>query len=896
MEVEIDGRTANTAANMRYRGLGMVSANNSSRLLLDYRHQQPQAYQELLQLLFGSAGLGISHLKLEMGSDINSSSGTEPSLMRRADEAADARRGAGFRLAADAKAINPDLTLDLLWWGEPLWVSQAANVHRARYAWYKANLDAAWQQYGLRFDYVSAVQNERGADLAWIKYLAAQLKAETGCPYPYGDIRIVAGDEVCTWNLADRMLEDPDLRQAIDVVGSHYTSWSSPAAQELARVWGKELWFSEGCPPMAHAAGIWRHEGSGGGLGGINGVLDIANRFITMYPGGRMTLCQFQPAVAAYYDGVSYCHKQFIAACDPWSGYYHLDSGYFMALHFARFFRLGWTFIDSACQADGRPGGDGHALVDATHCFMTAADPASGDYSMVITNTTAAPLTYQVRVSSLQQAAAPLQVWETRGPDFDAAGAAGPGQPDQPDPAANYFRLVDRLVPVPVAGQDSGPAAAAGDSSPPAAHAWSLVVKPWSMVTITTLQLERPRLDQAPESARTVLALPYSDDFRYAGEPGGYLAARGQAPRYTTDQGGAFEVGLVDGQPALVQQITPDIRAKEWGWTPDPTTNLGDDRWFNYRVTARVRFDQSGTPGTLSASQPAPTVASQPAAALDPAAVALPPVPYVGLGLRYIQANAGPSGWWIRLAQDGQWSLCKHSEVLASGSLLQAGGPADNLIRFDPAGWTTLAIEAREAGVAAWVNGVPVVRLAASPGSGLPGAGRAALYSSWHRNCFRDLQITPLEGCLPAIRRLDDTDLACTYAGPWRHDTMAGFRHYRRTLANGTAGARLTVIFNGTGVALLGEQPGDGVVSLELDGHSIEPACRLSRTSPREVAWCRFGLPGQAHRLVLTVLEGSFSLDSLEITGDPAAPVASHPAGPGASQAGGTGGSNGSQP
>ncbi len=57
--------------------------------------------------------------------------------MRTEDEKADVTRGAAYQLAADAKKINPDLTLDMLWWSEPKWVSDASDVYAARYKWYK---------------------------------------------------------------------------------------------------------------------------------------------------------------------------------------------------------------------------------------------------------------------------------------------------------------------------------------------------------------------------------------------------------------------------------------------------------------------------------------------------------------------------------------------------------------------------------------------------------------------------------------------------------------------------------------------------------------------------------------------------------------------------------------
>ena len=135
--VTIDGGRANLKKNMLYKGNGMVSANNSSRLLIDYKQQHPEIYARLLRYLFGSEGLGINHLKLEMGADIDSSSGTEPCVKRTEDEKADVTRGAGYILAHDAKEVNPDLTLDMLWWSEPLWVTQDADVYAARYKWYK---------------------------------------------------------------------------------------------------------------------------------------------------------------------------------------------------------------------------------------------------------------------------------------------------------------------------------------------------------------------------------------------------------------------------------------------------------------------------------------------------------------------------------------------------------------------------------------------------------------------------------------------------------------------------------------------------------------------------------------------------------------------------------------
>lgn len=321
VNIKIDGSKANTSENFLYRGQGMISCNGSSRLLLDYKEKNSESYNKILEHLYGKNGLKFTHFKVEMGADVNTSSGTEPATMRYEDEKADVTRGAGFQLAADIKKINPDVTLDMLWWSEPKWVSDSSDVYAVRYKWYKQTLDAAYETYGLVFDYVSANQNERAVDTDWIKYLSKALKNEKDCPYDYSEIKIVAADECGTWGISRLMMKNKELCDAVDVIGSHYTSFADDTTKKLAEEYGKELWFSEGSSPMNYAQSAYRFDEGNSGLTGLNGVLDIANRMITMVSGGYMTLYEYQPAVAGYYDGVTYCHKQLINACTPWNGY-----------------------------------------------------------------------------------------------------------------------------------------------------------------------------------------------------------------------------------------------------------------------------------------------------------------------------------------------------------------------------------------------------------------------------------------------------------------------------------------------------------------------------------------------------------------------------------------------
>lgn len=78
-DIHTDQGDANT-----FKGFGYLNCNNSSRLLLDYKWQQPEAYQAVLHTLFGGPHPLMRMLKVKLGADANTSSGTEPSPKRSA--------------------------------------------------------------------------------------------------------------------------------------------------------------------------------------------------------------------------------------------------------------------------------------------------------------------------------------------------------------------------------------------------------------------------------------------------------------------------------------------------------------------------------------------------------------------------------------------------------------------------------------------------------------------------------------------------------------------------------------------------------------------------------------------------------------------------------------------
>lgn len=804
MNMKIDTENHTVTENKLWRGMGMVSGNNSSRLLLDYKSQNPKQYQELLELIFGDKGCAVQHLKIEMGADINSSSGTEPCTMRTPDEKADVTRGAGFILAADAKKVNPNLTLDMLWWSEPLWIEREnglksgvqlpkEKIYENRYLWYRENLLAAYETFGLKFDFVSATQNERSWDPEWIIYLSNHLKSDSKAPYDFSKIKIVAGDEVCTWNQANLMAENKELFDAIDVIGSHYTYWSNETVQTLCEN-GKEVWMSEGSSPMGYAKSVSRYDGNGSGLNGLNGVLDVANRIITMYAAGKMTLYEFQPVVAAYYDGVTYCHKQLISAQTPWSGYYELDPGFFMTLHFSRFIKRGWLMLDQASYADGHAAGDGHALGGATYSCLSACDPKTGDWSSVITNTTENPIKYTFELKNDDKK---LWLYET-----------------------GSWKKSDTLKKSPVKIKDSR---------------CKIIIKPNSIVTLSTINInpleEALSLSSVSEKDDEVLALPYEDDFSYSDD---FLSERGGAPLYTTDEGGAFEVIEEDGQKILQQKILLENKAREWGGSPDPVTNLGDDRWFNYSVQIEGRFDTSD----LSEKN------------------------YIGIGGRYNLPDSGKNGIWLKLQANGKWDLMRNSQSVKKGNI-EAFSKDDKWQKE----WHKLSLSFEGMSISAFIDDEKMCDFELGLGEkvSLQGAGRAAIYSAYRKNCYKNLKITPLDEKY-YITRFDNLDSVFTYDDktPWEHSLMDSFKCYKRTVSKGQKGSSFTLTFYGSAFILTGNSEKGAGIKVTLDGKEYE-IIKVGKTGNREALYYSGDLKEGKHKAEITILAGSLNLDGAEI-------------------------------
>ncbi|XOQ13495.1 MAG: Galactosylceramidase [Shouchella clausii] len=265
--ISIDGEDVDP--HNRFKGFGTVSANNTTRLLIDYKDEYPEKYWQIMNQLFDNeTGAGLAHVKVELGADVDSSSGTEPATMRYVDEPANVVRGAGFQFAADAKTINPDITTEILRWGEPRWTWSGAanNEYENRYQWYKQTIDAVYEEYGFKLDYVGISQNERAInhngriEVEWLKYFTARIKEEPNYESDYKDIKLVAADGYRdTASISQTLLDHPELIDEIDVISSHYGLTGSAELAHLQKKVSaegkepKEVWVSEGIAPMINA-------------------------------------------------------------------------------------------------------------------------------------------------------------------------------------------------------------------------------------------------------------------------------------------------------------------------------------------------------------------------------------------------------------------------------------------------------------------------------------------------------------------------------------------------------------------------------------------------------------------------------------------------------------------
>lgn len=326
---------------LTFKGFGVLTANSTSAVLLDYKAQHPEEYARLLRILFGGDNPIMNHVKIEMGNDRNNSTGPDPATMRTADEEANVRRHPGFQLAADAKRLNPDLKVSILRWNAPGWVEDNDDI----YTWYKNTILAAHREYGYMIDYVNPGVNEHTADLEWTKEFSERVRTDStgyvsddrrlagfrkGERKQFNQIETVISDEVSVGTFGDEMIDDEELREAVGASGYHYNTHDDGAGNftALAEEHNEQIWNSEAQATFSNAS-FRRYNNTadpateGTGIGGNGSALEMANTIVKGFVNSRRSHFIYQPAIGSFYEGGQYSYKELVSARDPWSGWIH---------------------------------------------------------------------------------------------------------------------------------------------------------------------------------------------------------------------------------------------------------------------------------------------------------------------------------------------------------------------------------------------------------------------------------------------------------------------------------------------------------------------------------------------------------------------------------------------
>ena len=356
-EVVIDG----DSPGLTYEGIGAVSAGASSRLLIDY----PEPYRsDILDFLFKPGfGASLQHFKFELGGDMNSTCGTEPSFARTRKEMLFPKkkyfeRGYEGWMAQETKKRNPDIFFDVLQWGAPGWFDGGFySKDNADYV--VAYIQGAKKFLDIDIDYCG-LWNEKHIPNQSRNYVVNFLKPalqEAGL----NGVQIAGNDMYCNspehhrpWSYAEELWADAELREAIDIVGYHYLETeATPETKAL----GKPIWESE----ASVMTGDWPN------------ALRMAREINRNYIKSNVVKTIYWNPVDAYYPNVSWTNAGIMEAKNPWCGHYEIRPAVWAIAHFTQFAQPGWKFVDSACGFS-----PGEAV------FTTLKSPDEKDFSLII--------------------------------------------------------------------------------------------------------------------------------------------------------------------------------------------------------------------------------------------------------------------------------------------------------------------------------------------------------------------------------------------------------------------------------------------------------------------------------------------------------------------------------
>ena len=381
--VVIDG----TGPGKTFDGIGAVSAGASSRLLIDY--PEPQRSEILDYLFKPNYGASLQHLKVEIGGDVNSTDGSEPSHMRSATDH-DYDRGYEWWLMLEARKRNPDIILDTLAWGAPGWVGNETLYTESMAKYVSDFLTGAEREHQLSIR-LTGSWNEREFDSAYIKTLHKQLAQDNP------GVKLVCCDEFSSreWDIVDAMRKDPELAASVDIVAVHYPrkdgKLTTPAA---ARTLGLPLWSSED-QPESSASIIRSRDWAIGGR-------SLSKLYNRNYLEGGFSATEIWSPVTSYYDILAAPNSGLMYANTPWSGSYEVQGAIWATAHTTQFAQPGWRYLDRAS-----------GMLPEKGSYVTLKDTKSPNWSTIVETIDAKTMQSMNFQLAGQVATTTVHIWET---------------------------------------------------------------------------------------------------------------------------------------------------------------------------------------------------------------------------------------------------------------------------------------------------------------------------------------------------------------------------------------------------------------------------------------------------------------------------------------------------
>jgi O-glycosyl hydrolase len=507
-----------------FDGVGSISGGGGLTRLLI--DYPPMQRSQILDYLFGPGGADLQILKLEIGGDAAQSDGAEPSVEHTRGHI-DCRSGYGWWLAEQAVERNPKITLMALQWSAPGWIGTSIWDH-ADIGYVIAWLNCA-RSHGLTISYMGG-WNEHGYVKSWYEGLRSALNA-----HGYRSVKIIAADSfpgghylpARTWKVAAAAAADPKFKRALGAIGSHDTCGGPTTG-----------YVCESTAVARHLGlPLWESE-----LGTLHGATSAANMARTINNGFIQAdingFLQW-PITAAMSPGLLYSDRGIVIADQPQSGHYVVNQIAWAIAQTTQFTSPGWRHVPGA---SGTIGGSGN--------YVAYDSPDRRDWSLVAENTGdhlgqhVSPQQITVHLTGGLKTT-DISVWSTN--------------LQSTDPATWFVHRSDVHV---------------------FAGSFSYTLQPGYIVSFTSTTGQSHLRTKSP--ATVPLRLPYTAVPDASNEAWGLDTQEG-AFLYTKCRGRA--------KGSCIEQMAP---REPIFWetplfgTPTPYALVGDPRWSNYTVSARV--------------------------------------------------------------------------------------------------------------------------------------------------------------------------------------------------------------------------------------------------------------------------------------------------------------------